>query len=113
MFIIRNREPQERVTRYLGMTTDNIAEYTAATRTPDWSGRPARRVECQAVRGPELLVRQINGPCKVKKEGLKPLYARAKELIAKISSVEVQYLPRANKEADALVNKATDEKIGN
>ena len=59
----------------------------------------------------ELLVRQINGLCKVMKEGLKPLYARAKELIAKIGSVEVQYLPRANKEADALVNKATDEKI--
>ena len=37
---------------------------------------------------------------------------RVKELIAKIGSVEVQYIPRElNKEADALANKAIDEKI--
>ena len=60
----------------------------------------------------ELLVKQINGLCKVKNEGLKQLHARAKELIAKIGSVEVQYTPRAmNKEADALANKAIDYKI--
>jgi ribonuclease HI len=48
----------------------------------------------------------------VKNEGLKPLYNRAKELIAKIGSVEVQYIPRAqNSEADALANKAIDEKL--
>ena len=60
----------------------------------------------------ELMVKQLNGQYKVKNEGLKPLYARAKELIAKIGSVEVQYIPREqNKEADALANKAIDEKI--
>ena len=60
----------------------------------------------------ELMVKQLNGQYKVKNEGLKPLHARAKELIAKIGSVEVQYIPREqNKEADALANKAIDEKI--
>ena len=48
----------------------------------------------------------------MKNEGLKPLHARAKELIALIGRVEVQYIPRAmNKEADALANKAIDEKL--
>jgi ribonuclease HI len=48
----------------------------------------------------------------VKNEGLKPLYLKVKELIAKIGNVEVQYIPREkNKEADALANKAIDEKI--
>jgi len=41
-----------------------------------------------------------------------PVPARAKELIAKIGRVEVQYIPRTmNREADALANKAIDEKI--
>jgi hypothetical protein len=48
----------------------------------------------------------------VKKEGLKPLHARAKELIAKICIIEVLYiLQTMNREADALANKAIDEKI--
>ncbi len=60
----------------------------------------------------ELMVRQLNGLYKVKNEGLKPLHARVKELIARIGSVEVQYIPREqNHDADALANKAIDEKI--
>ena len=60
----------------------------------------------------ELLVKQLNGQYKVKNAGLKPLYQKVKELIAKIGTVEVQYIPRAqNREADALANKAIDEKI--
>jgi uncharacterized protein YicC (UPF0701 family) len=48
----------------------------------------------------------------VKKEGLKPLHARAKKLIAKICIIEVLYiLQTMNREADALANKAIDEKI--
>jgi ribonuclease HI len=60
----------------------------------------------------ELMVKQLNGAYKVKNEGLKPLYQRVKELIAIIGSVEVQYIPRErNKDADALANKAIDEKL--
>ena len=60
----------------------------------------------------ELMVKQLNGQYKVKNEGLRPLYLKVKELIAKIGRVEVKYIPREqNKEADALANKAIDEKI--
>jgi ribonuclease HI len=60
----------------------------------------------------ELMVKQLNGQYKVKNEGLKPLHAKAKELIARIGCVEVQYIPRErNRDADALANKAIDEKI--
>jgi ribonuclease HI len=59
-------------------------------------------------------VKQLNGGYRVKNEGLKPRYQRAKELIAKIGRVEVQYTSRKmNKEADSLANKAIVEKIGN
>ncbi len=49
VFIMRNGKPLERIARYLGMTTNNIAEYTAAI-IGLGAGRPARRVERQAVR---------------------------------------------------------------
>lgn len=111
IFILRDGEPIKRIARYLGSTTNNIAEYTAAIIGLEQAVKlGASRVKLHA--DSELLVKQINGQYRVKNEGLKPLYARVKELIAKINSVEVQYIPREkNKEADALANKAIDEKI--
>ena len=110
-YIMRDGRPLERLARYLGTTTNNIAEYTAAIMGLEYAVQTgARRVKLLA--DSELLVKQVNGQYKVKNEGLKPLHARVKELIARIDSVEVQYIPRAqNKEADALANKAIDEKL--
>jgi ribonuclease HI len=109
--IKRNGEQVAAIARYLGTTTNNIAEYTAAVIAMEHAvelGAASVRLFADS----ELLVKQINGQYKVKNEGLKPLYAKVKELIAKIGRVEVQYIPREqNKEADALANKAIDEKI--
>jgi ribonuclease HI len=111
VYILRDGEPFEQIARYLGTTTNNVAEYTAAIIGLEHAVKVgARRVSLFA--DSELLVKQINGQYKVKNEGLKPLHAKARELIARIGSVAVQYIPREqNKEADALANKAIDEKI--
>ncbi len=113
IFIMRDGEPFEKIARYLGTTTNNIAEYSAAIIGLERAVQlKASRVKLNA--DSELLVKQLNGQYKVKNEGLKPLHAKARDLIARIGSVEVQYIPRErNKEADALANKAIDEKIGN
>ena len=97
--------------RYLGTTTNNVAEYQAAIMGLEYAlERGASRVSLFA--DSELLVKQLNGQYRVKNSGLLPLYRRAKELIASIGRVEVQYIPRAkNKEADALANRAIDEKL--
>jgi ribonuclease HI len=111
VYILRRGAAFVKIARYLGRTTNNIAEYTAAIIGLEH----ALSVGASKVRlcaDSELLVKQLNGQYKVKNEGLKPLHAKAKELIARIGSVEVQYIPREqNKEADALANKAIDEKI--
>jgi ribonuclease HI len=111
IFITKDGMPIEKIARYLGINTNNVAEYTAAIIALEHAVKlQASRVKLYA--DSELLVKQLNGLYKVKNEGLKPLYAKIKELIAKIGVVEVQYIPRAmNKEADALANKAIDEKI--
>ncbi|MEK6699953.1 MAG: ribonuclease HI family protein [Nitrospirota bacterium] len=111
VFIMQDDEPVARIARYLGTATNNVAEYTAAIIGLEHAVKlEVSRVKLFA--DSELLVKQLNGQYRVKNEGLKPLYNRAKELIAKIGSVEVQYIPRAqNREADALANKAIDEKV--
>jgi len=111
IYILRNGEPCEQIARYLGTTTNNIAEYAAAIIGLEHAVKVgARRVNLYA--DSELMVKQINGQYKVKNEGLKPLHAKVKDLIARIGSVEVHHVRREkNKEADALANKAIDERI--
>jgi len=111
VLVLENGSPVATIARYLGITTNNIAEYSAAILGLEYAVKlGASHVSLFA--DSELLVKQLNGEYKVRNAGLKPLYARAKELIARIDSVEVQYIPREkNKEADSLANKAIDEKL--
>ncbi len=111
IFILQDGQPLERIARYLGTTTNNIAEYQAAIIGLEHCvklGASTVRLHADS----ELMVKQLNGQYKVKNEGLKPLYLKVKELIGKIGRVEVKYIPREqNKEADALANQAIDEKL--
>ena len=111
IFIMRDGAHFEGIARYLGMTTNNIAEYSAAIIGLERAVQlGAKSVKLFA--DSELMVKQLNGLYKVKNEGLKPLHAKARGLINRIGNVEVRYIPREqNKEADALANRAIDEKI--
>lgn len=111
VYILKDNKPLEKIARYLGQTTNNIAEYSAAIIGLEHAVKlGASRVRLLA--DSELLVKQLNGQYRVKNEGLKPLYLKVKELVAKIGFVEVKYIPREmNKEADALANKAIDDKL--
>jgi ribonuclease HI len=113
VYILQNGRPAAGIARYLGMATNNIAEYTAAIIGLEYALKQGA-TSVKLFADSELLVKQLNGEYRVKNEGLKPLYLRVKELIEKIRRVEVQYISRElNKEADALANKAIDEKINN
>lgn len=111
VYILHDKQPVAKIARYLGQTTNNIAEYKAAIIGLEQAIMlGATKVSLMA--DSELLVKQLNGVYKVKNEGLKPLFSQAKQLIAAIGSVEVKYIPREmNREADALANKAIDEKV--
>jgi ribonuclease HI len=108
--ILRAGAPVDAIARYLGTTTNNIAEYQAAIIGLEQCvklGASSVRLHADS----ELMVKQLNGQYKVKNEGLRPLHKKATELIARIGRVEVVYIPRErNREADALANKAIDEK---
>ncbi|MBU4555506.1 MAG: ribonuclease HI family protein [Actinobacteria bacterium] len=94
--------------RFLGSVTNNVAEYEALL----WG------LEVAAAKGvshltvladSELLVRHISGVYKVKHPNMKPLYARACELMRPFTRVEVRHVRREeNTVADRLANEAMD-----
>ncbi len=94
--------------RFLGSTTNNIAEYEAMI----WGLENVAALgyrEVAVFADSELLVKQINGIYRVKNEGLKPLFAKAVKLLRGFERYEVKHVFRAdNKAADAMANEAMD-----
>ena len=101
----------EEIGGYLGVTTNNFAEYSALVAALRASIKyHADKTEVYS--DSQLLVRQLNGLYRVKSSSLLPLYNEAKNLISLIGNVIIFYIPREkNREADALANKAVDQKI--
>ena len=97
------------ISEYTGQTTNNVAEYRALIRALQEIlrlGYPKAHFFCDS----ELLVHQINGQYKVKKEHLKLLFFEARGLIGKLEDFFITYIPREkNKEADKLANQGIDE----
>lgn len=98
------------LSRYLGVTTNNVAEYQGAilgfTAALELK---ARSVELYS--DSELLVRQLLGQYKVKSPGLVPLHRRVVELMGKFAGVRITHIPREqNRRADQLANLGIDER---
>ncbi len=95
---------------YLGRATNNVAEYQALVHALRFALARGTR-EVAVLSDSELLVRQLEGRYRVKSPGLLPLYREARELIARFERVRIEHVPRErNREADALANRAVDER---
>lgn len=95
--------------RYLGRTTNNVAEYEALLlgleRVLHLGGKRLR-VESDS----QLLVRQLNGLYRVKNEKLKTLHQRALALLRRLEAWRIIHIPRENNRlADRLANRAIDD----
>jgi len=93
---------------YLGEATNNVAEYQALLAALEYAlSNHYLRIRVQT--DSELLARQIEGVYKVKSPGLKPLQARARQMIARLESFSIEHVPREqNYEADQLANQALE-----
>ena len=98
-----------RLKKYIGQATNNVAEYfglIAALDYADTHGIRALRVLSDS----ELMVKQMRGQYKVKREDLRPLFERAKKMSQTLESFRIDHVYREqNSEADALANQAMDE----
>ncbi|MGI6631783.1 MAG: ribonuclease HI family protein [Bacillota bacterium] len=101
-------KPQRELGIYLGVTTNNVAEY---------SGLIAGIAECldmgitevEIRSDSELCVRQIKGEYKVKSEGLIALHRRVKGLLSRFEKWEIKHVPREeNSAADSVSNRVLD-----
>jgi ribonuclease HI len=101
-----------RLKKYIGRTTNNVAEYYGLIAALDYAQSNnirALRVESDS----ELLVKQMRGQYKVKSADLRPLYERAKKMSQAIPSFRIDHVYREqNREADLLANQAMDEVSG-
>lgn len=98
--------------KYIGRTTNNVAEYYGLIAALDYAQQHAiraLRIESDS----ELLVRQMRGQYKVKSSELRPLFERASKMAQTFTSFKIDHVYREqNAEADALANQALDETSG-
>jgi ribonuclease HI len=104
-----NGEILDAQSRYLGHTTNNVAEYRALLLGLERAlGLGIRELEVRS--DSELLIKQLRGEYRVRSVGLQPLYADAKRLIARFASVKLVHVRRElNAEADRLANQGIDQ----
>jgi ribonuclease HI len=98
----------EEIGAYLGVATNNVAEWTALVLGLEAAAK--RGIRRLGVRlDSELVVKQLGGEYRVKHVGLQPLYDRARRLLRAFAEVDIRHVPRKqNLLADALVNRVLD-----
>lgn len=98
------------VSRYIGIQTNNVAEYYALVRGLE----EARLLGAQWVdifMDSELVVKQIKGEYRVKNEGLRPFYEIAKAYLGDLKGYTINHVNRKNnRAADKLANDGIDSK---
>lgn len=112
--VIEYKGGRQELSEYIGEGTNNFAEYTAIIKALEWckeNNKTDSVIECFL--DSQLVVEQLNQRYKLKNEGLKPLFWQVRGLVMDLGGkVSFAYVPREeNKEADALVNRALDERM--
>lgn len=97
---------------YLGITTNNQAEYQALKFALEQARRMGVR-EVHAYMDSLLVINQMKGIFKVKNRDLWPIHEAIKTMLPDFAKVTFTHVPRElNKLADAEVNKCLDAQVG-
>ncbi len=96
------------LSRYLGRSTNNVAEYEALLLGLKALLELGKKHVC-VQSDSELLVRQLNGEYRVKDQKLKVLFQNAVELLRQFDAYRIVHVPReSNRLADRLANRGID-----
>lgn len=98
------------LSRYLGIATNNVAEYRALLAALDLlSDLPADEIRIHL--DSQLVVRQVLGVYRVKQPHLLPLVEEVRVKMSRFPNLALFHIPREkNAEADALANEAIDKR---
>ncbi len=101
----------KKVKKYLGTTTNNVAEYMALIIALNEALKLKGEV-LHLYSDSELMVRQIKGIYKVRDRKMQALWREVKKLLAQFIQYDIICIDRRkNREADELANLAIDEQI--
>ncbi len=110
-FIIKDEQGKvlTQQAKFIGKTTNNVAEYTAVIEALKWLGQnfPIFQFSnCQFFLDSKLVVNQLNGLFKIKNKNLRNLIVEVRKLEQEIGgNVFYNFIPREkNRKADFLVN---------
>jgi len=116
--VIETKGGKKEYGKFLGKATNNETEYQAAIFALKKikhliGGEKAEEAEIEIRMDSELIVKQLNGEYKIKEKNLIPFFIEVWNLKQDFKSVKFIHIPREkNKEADRLVNKELDGRIG-
>ena len=100
--------PDASISEYLGVQTNNVAEYTGVLRGVTLA-TDLGASEVHLLLDSKLIVEQLAGRWRVKDAKLIPLHIAVRKRLAGMSSWTAAHVPRAqNAAADALANEAID-----
>jgi ribonuclease HI len=107
--IIDSKGNKHKIKKYLGIHTNNQAEYHALI-TALVSAKKLKKTHLAIFTDSQLLANQVNRLWKVRDPEIKALYQEAISLISSFKKVKLSHIPRhLNKEADRLANEALDD----
>jgi len=97
---------------YLGITTNNQAEYTALKLALE-NCQKMHVKEVEVYMDSLLVINQLNRIYKVKNRDLWPLHDSIQKIAKNFKKINYSHVPREfNKQADAAVNRALDDHLG-
>ena len=104
--IYKNEECIKTGSAYLGVQTNNFAEYMALIfALIEILGMNEH--ECEVFTDSQLVCEQLKGNYKVTNENIFPLFTLAKKIVAQFQKFNITHIPREkNEEADTLSKKA-------
>ena len=110
--VVLYNEKKERIaeiSKYLGVTTNNQAEYTALIEGLK-KAKDLGAKEVSVFMDSELVVKQLKHEYKVKNKDLAPLFLQVYNLSLNFSNISFTHVYREhNSEADKLANEAMDK----
>ncbi len=107
VFKAGEKEACAEISKYIGVTTNNVAEYEAVIHALKWmieSGTPSACVKLDS----ELVYRQLTGKYRIKKPHIRLLMKRLTQLRSQINDVTFTIIPREeNRSANRLAQRAS------
>lgn len=109
VFYNENKEVIAEIFEYIGLATNNQAEYKALLAAIE-KAKKLGAEELEFYLDSELVVKQLNREYRVKDKNLAPLFVKIYNATMGFKKVTFKHIPREmNKEADKLVNLAIDK----